>query len=250
MPVETTTPMLRQYQQIKARHQDCILFFRLGDFYEMFYEDARTASAVLDLVLTSRGKGTRHHVPMCGIPFHAADGYIARLIRAGHKVAICEQTEDPARAKGIVKRDVIRVITSGTYLDEQTPDARHLLALSPDKRRDGPVGIAFTDPACGTIFTKQLDSIDQVPDIISRLTVSECVYPADHSEALEEFLRRPLFQTRGIVLSGHNGWCFNPDIARKNLCDHFAVSHLNGYRIADWPLAVSACGALLEYLRA
>src|SRR6185503_15890446 len=115
-----STPMLKQYHTIKSLHNDCILLFRLGDFYEMFYEDAKVVAGELDLVLTSRGKGSANHVPMCGFPHHAAEGYIARLIKTGHKVALCDQMEDPALAKGIVRRDVTRVITSGTFLDETT----------------------------------------------------------------------------------------------------------------------------------
>src|SRR3989338_8936132 len=119
-PNDGLTPMLKQYHALKAQYPGCVLFFRLGDFYEMFYDDARTASRILDLVLTSRGKGTANHVPMCGFPHHAAGNYIARMIDAGHKVAICEQLEDPATAKGVVKRDVTRIITAGTYLDESS----------------------------------------------------------------------------------------------------------------------------------
>lgn len=146
--METATPMLRQYQKVKSRHKDCILFFRLGDFYEMFYDDAKVASKILDLVLTSRHKGTPHTVPMCGIPYHAAENYIAKLIKAGQKVAICEQLEDPALAKGIVERDVTRVITSGTFLDENSNDARYLVALCPNGQN---IGVAFTDPTSGCI---------------------------------------------------------------------------------------------------
>src|SRR3989338_6901976 len=134
--METATQMLTQYQKIKSQHRDCILFFRLGDFYEMFFDDAKLGSQVLELVLTSRGKGTANHIPMCGVPYHAAEGYIAKLIKAGHKVAICEQVEDPALAQGIVKRDVIRVITSGTFLDEQSHDSRYLLSIIPAQKGD------------------------------------------------------------------------------------------------------------------
>jgi len=116
--MENLTPMLKQYNSIKKDYADCILFFRLGDFYEMFYDDAKVASQILDLVLTSRSAGKMGKVPMCGLPFHAADSYISRLVKAGYKVAICEQVEDPSKAKGIVKREVIRVITSGTFIDE------------------------------------------------------------------------------------------------------------------------------------
>jgi len=112
--MEDLTPMLKQYLGIKKKHGDCILFFRLGDFYEMFFDDAKIASNILDLVLTSREAGKSGRIPMCGIPFHAADSYISRLIKNGYKVAICEQTEDPSKTKGIVKREVVRIITKGT----------------------------------------------------------------------------------------------------------------------------------------
>ncbi len=113
-----TTPMIKQYHEIKSRHKDSIVFFRLGDFYEMFFDDAKDASSLLDLVLTSRGQDSGK-IPMCGVPYHSSENYIAKLIKAGRKVAICEQVEDPALAKGLVKRDVIRVISAGTFLDEE-----------------------------------------------------------------------------------------------------------------------------------
>jgi len=242
----TATPMLRQYQQIKSRHRDCILFFRLGDFYEMFYEDAQTASKLLDLVLTARGKGTEHHVPMCGIPYHAADGYIARLIKAGMKVAICEQVEDPAQAKGIVKRDVIRVITSGTYLDESSDDARYLLAVSLNKSQSG---LSFIDPATGTIRTNEYAGLDRVIEIISHLPVTECVYPISQDENIKNLFKHPLLRIKTITLSPHDDWCFNPDIARKSLCEHFGIHNLQGFGIEAKSKSVSTAGALLEYLK-
>ncbi len=244
--MQTATPMLRQYQQIKALHKDCILFFRLGDFYEMFYDDARTASKILDLVLTSRGKGTANHVPMCGIPYHAADGYIARLIKAGLKVAICEQVEDPAQAKGIVKRDVIRVITSGTYLDENSADARYLLALTLNNDISG---LAFIDPATGTIRANEYTDPGRIIEVINRLPVFECVYPLGQEEPVKKLFRHPLLRMRNITLSPHDDWCFNPDIARKTLCEHLATHNLRGFGIEDMSKAVASAGALLEYLR-
>ncbi|MFA5100792.1 MAG: DNA mismatch repair protein MutS, partial [Candidatus Omnitrophota bacterium] len=146
--MDSLTPMLKQYQEIKAKNQNAILFFRLGDFYEMFMEDAKKACGILDVVLTSRDAGKAGRIPMCGIPFHAADAYIAKLIKAGLKVAICEQVEDPALAKGLVKRDVIKVITSGTYIDEASFETRYLIALS---FKDKKCAIAFTDTASGAI---------------------------------------------------------------------------------------------------
>ncbi|MDD5441353.1 MAG: DNA mismatch repair protein MutS, partial [Candidatus Omnitrophica bacterium] len=135
--MQNVTPMQKQYLQIKDKYKDCILFFRLGDFYEMFYDDAVTASKILDLVLTSRGTTEKNKYPMCGIPFHAADNYIPKLIKAGKKVAICEQVENPQDAVGIVKRDVIRIISSGTYIEENAPNTKYILSLSPFKKSIG-----------------------------------------------------------------------------------------------------------------
>lgn len=241
------TPMLKQYHSIKSRHRDCILFFRLGDFYEMFYEDAHVASRALDLVLTSRGKAPSPKVPMCGIPYHAAENYIAKLIKSGHKVAICEQIEDPSAAKGIVERDVIRVITSGTYLDEHSSDSRVLLCLSPNSKS---VGLAFSDPATGTIQTNQYPfNQNRLVELIANLPVQECVYPQAADEAIRSLFTHPLLKSRHITLSPYDDWCFNPGIAQKALCDHFAVRNLYGFGIEGLPQAASSSGALLEYLK-
>ena len=245
----TATPMLKQYHEIKAQHRDCILFFRLGDFYEMFFDDAKEASGLLDLVLTSRGKGTASHIPMCGIPYHAAEGYISRLIKAGKKVAICEQLEDPSQAKGIVKRDVIRTITSGTFLDEASSDARYLMCVSPGINGKAPLGIAFADPSAGTVFTNAYPSPRQALEILARLPVAECLYPESQAEAIGDIIRHPLLKASDIVLSPYPDWLFNPDLARKTLQNHFAVKNLAGFGIDDLPAAVSAAGALLEYIR-
>lgn len=249
--MSNATPMLRQYQQIKSRHKDCILFFRLGDFYEMFFEDAQEASGLLDLMLTARGKGTANHVPMCGIPFHSAEGYIAKLIKAGKKVAICEQVEDPSQAQGIVRREVIRVITSGTYLDENSADSRYLLCLNPltGKRTDGLLGMAFIDPSTGTIQTNEYTNPLRAVELISRLPVYECVFPASTETAVRELFKHPLLKAKDIVLSPHEDWCFNPEIAHKNLSEHFRLPNLRGFGIEEMRAAVSSAGALLEYLK-
>ncbi len=244
--------MLRQYQKIKSQYQDCILFFRLGDFYEMFYDDAKAASKELDLVLTSRGKGTANNMPMCGVPYHAAENYIAKLIKAGFKVAICEQVEDPAAAKGIVKRDVIRVITSGTFLDEHSTDARYLACLTVDPGKKGTppcAGLAFIDPATGTIQTNQYNDISRITEFLSRMPITECVYPQGQDETVRKIFKHPLLRIKNICLSANEDWCFNHDIARKALCEHFHVHNLKGFGIDDLPLAASSSGALLEYLR-
>ena len=215
----------------------------------MFYEDAKVASRILDLVLTSRGKGTSHHIPMCGIPYHAAENYIAKLIKSGHKVAICEQMEDPSQAKGIVEREVIRVISSGTFLDENSADARLILCLSPSVTNTEMIGIAFTDPSSGTIQANILENASRVGELLARMPFCECVYPAGVQEKLSPILRHPLIKTKNICLSSQEDWCFNPELAHKTLCEHFGVHNLRGFGLEDSPLAVAASGALLEYLK-
>jgi len=245
--METTTPMLKQYHLIKNKHQDCILFFRLGDFYEMFYEDAKLVSRALDLVLTARGKGSANRVPMCGFPHHAADNYIARLIKAGHKVAICDQMEDPSVAQGIVRRDVTRVITSGTYLDEHSAEARYLLSMNPNGKS---MGLAFTDPTTGTIQTNEYPlHINRLVELVAKIPVFECIFPETHQDTIRQFFQNPILKTKNITLSPYEDWCFSPDISRKSLCDHFGVHNLSGFGIDDKPFAVSSAGALLEYLK-
>ena len=245
--MEPLSPMLKQYHTIKNKHQDCILFFRLGDFYEMFYEDAKVAARLLDLVLTARGKGSSAKVPMCGFPHHAADNYIAKLIKSGEKVAICEQVEDPADTKGIVRRDVTRIITSGTYLDEHNTDARFLLCLNPGDKH---IGIAFCDPATGFIQTTQIPkNVGKVVEIITKLPFFECIYPENQENTIKELFAIPLLKTKNILLTAHQDWSFNPEIAQKTLQDHFSVANLHGFGIENKPYAASSCGALLEYLK-
>src|SRR6188472_4823804 len=152
MPPATLTPAMRQYFDAKRQHRDAIVFFRMGDFYEMFYEDALTASRALDLTLTSRSKDTEgNNIPMCGIPHHAADGYLTRLVRKGYRVAICEQVEDPRKAKGLVRREVVRVVSPGTLTDSGYLEAREpafLMAMAPDPASEG-IGVALLDLSTG-----------------------------------------------------------------------------------------------------
>ena len=242
-----TTPMLKQYHQIKDKHKDCILFFRLGDFYEMFYEDAKIVSRELDLVLTSRGKSPSQKVPMCGFPHHAADNYIPRLVKAGYKIAICEQLEDPALAKGIVKRNVTRIVSSGTYLDENTSDTRYILSLCPNGKN---LGLAFTDPASGTIQTNQFPAdYKRLTELIARLPVYECIYPESNGNEMKKLFQQPLLLSKKITLSPYEDWCFNPAIAKKAICDHFGIHNLHGFGIETYRSAIASTGALLEYLK-
>ena len=240
------TPMLRQYREIKSSHKECILFFRLGDFYEMFYEDAQTASQILDLVLTSRGQDASGKIPMCGVPYHAADNYISRLVRAGKKVAICEQVEDPALAKGIVKRDVIRVITAGTFLDDSA-DARYLVSIVPQGKS---FGLAFTDTATGSIQTNQFTSIHQTLEILSKIPINECIFPESDEDVVKKLLTHPMLRLKNVAFTGFRDWSFEVERARKTLQEHFGTHSLRGFGIEELPLAQASAGALVEYLRA
>ncbi|MDD5730205.1 MAG: DNA mismatch repair protein MutS [Candidatus Omnitrophica bacterium] len=244
--MENLTPMLKQYQEIKQRYQNCVLFFRLGDFYEMFGEDARRACGILDVVLTSRDAGKSGRIPMCGIPYHAAQTYISKLIKAGLKVAICEQVEDPALAKGLVRREVIKVVTSGTYIDESSFESRYLIALSV---ADKEFGIAATDTASGIIYTNEYQDVSRLIDVISRFGAYECVFPQRQEDKINELFKASLLRGKNITLSPFDDWCFNTDIAEKTLKEHFHTHNLKGYGIEDMPQAVSASGALLLYLK-
>jgi len=251
--VQTATPMIKQYRDIKARHKDAILFFRLGDFYEMFFEDAAEASSILDLVLTSRGSDASGKIPMCGVPYHSSDNYIAKLIKAGKKVAICEQIEDPALATGIVKRDVIRIISAGTYLDESA-DSRYLMAIYTGPRAGHaqvPVktfGVAFIDNSGGTIFANEL-SLHQTVELLAKLPIFECLYPEGQEDDIKNLFSHPLVKMRAITLSPLGDWAFNTDMARKSLCDHLSTQSLKGFGVDDLPRATASAGALLEYLK-
>jgi len=239
--MDSATPMQKQYVEIKSRHKDCILFFRLGDFYEMFYEDAQEASHLLGLVLTSRGKSAEGRVPMCGIPYHSADGYIARLVKAGKKVAICEQVEDPALAKGLVKRDVIRIITAGTYLDDST-DARYIAAVFSDGKQ---YGLAFTDTATGILYTNQFP-LSQALEVVAKLQLNECIFPEAEEPAI---FSHPLLRLKNVAMTRFRDWSFGRERAYETLCTHFGTNSLRGFGIEELPLAQCACGALVEYLR-
>jgi DNA mismatch repair protein MutS len=241
------TTMLKQYQALKTKHNNCILFFRLGDFYEMFFEDAKVASRILDLVLTSRGKDPLQKIPMCGVPYHAAENYIARLVKAGHKVAICEQLEDPAMAKGIVKRDITRIITSGTYLDENSNDVRYILSLFPHKNK---IGLALSDPAVGVIQTNEYTfEPNKLIELIAKLAVYECVFPKAAEDVIKPLFKHPILEAKNIVLSPHEDWCFSKDIAAQTIKDHFKVHNLNGFGMDGLEYAACATGALLDYLK-
>ncbi len=206
--MDNLTPMLQQYKEIKSQYQDCILFFRLGDFYEMFFEDAQKASQILDVVLTSRTSGRMGRIPMCGIPYHSADTYIAKLLKKGLKVAICEQVEDPRKAKGLVKREVVKVITPGTFVGEDASSRPILTAV--DCEGDT-VHLALLDLTQAEV---QIGSIrrDEFLESVLTMQTSEIIYPEDNEEC-QKLLDSPLLKLHCPSISPWPRWKFSPDLS-------------------------------------
>ncbi len=248
----TDAPIRRQYLQIKRRFPDTILLFRLGDFYETFEDDAEIAARVLDIVLTSRelGKGVR--VPLAGIPHHAADGHIARLVAAGHKVAICEQLGSADRGRGLIERDVTKVVTPGTVTDPAMLDSSRNAYIAA-VYADGPrAGIAYADLSTGEFAATSIAA--DAPEAalaaagreLLRLGAVEVVLPADKSGGVGD--RQPAWLGSDVSLSHTDPWLWKPDRAHDTLARHFAVESLDGFGLADKPLAMQAAGGLLAYL--
>jgi len=238
------TPMMEQYFRVKAEHKDAFLFFRLGDFYEMFYEDAKTAAPLLGLALTSRQK-----VPMCGVPFHAVNTYLSKLLRLGHKVAICEQVEDPRTAKGVVKREVIKVLTPGTAVEVEADDAKEPLTIAAlDLGPDG-WGLALADLVSGEMRTAEgaWAEAKSLTDEMFKAGPKEVLY----AEGTEEVLGRVLSANglASVAKSPAEAWLFDFPQASHVLLEHFGARSLAGFGLADKPRAVSAAGALLYYMK-
>lgn len=242
----SATPMMRQYLEIKARHPDAILFFRLGDFYEMFLEDAVTASRVLDITLTSRNKGAAEEVPLCGIPYHSCQPYIARLVENGYKVAICEQVEDPKTAKGIVKREVVRIISPGLVIDTATLQPKknnYLMAIASGARENW--GIAVLDITTGDFRVTETSGGDGLRGQVASFDPREILFCA----AEEDRLRRGLEgQLAGRLASPFPEWVFERDRAEGIIRDFFSCASLESFGCAHLPEAIRAAGAVLHYL--
>ncbi len=258
------TPMIKQYHRIKAEYPDTILFFRMGDFYEMFFEDAEIASKALQITLTSR-KSNKHtpDVPLCGLPYHAVDTYLARLIRQGFRVAICEQVEDPKKAKGIVKREVVRVVTPGTVLDSSLLEAKEnnfIAAVyspvfggqSPQTRRAQEIGIAFLDVSTGEFQLGELTGehrFQKLLDELERFTPKELLLPESYAYAGEIPERRVIEDYRPSCLTTFPDNAFQQRSATQVLLNHFDVHSLAGFGCQDSSLGLSAAGALLQYIQ-
>lgn len=239
------TPMMRQYWSVKDQHRDAILFFRLGDFYEMFFEDAEIASKALDLTLTTRNKNQEGAVPLCGFPVHSSQGYIHRLLALGHKVAICEQTEDPKKAKGIVKREVIQVLTPGLVLDPECLEGKSNNYLASVCAVEGVWGIAFTDISTGSFRLTEIRDQKKMIDEIARLEPREILIEETSRESawlLE--LKQALPEAR---LNPMQGWNYDSDFG-SDLYRRVFEADVRGLGLADYVQAFKAGGALLSYL--
>lgn len=239
--------MMKQYLSLKAEYPDAILFYRLGDFYEMFFEDAVTASQILDLTLTTRNKNDDNPVPLCGVPHHAADGYIARLIEAGKKVVVCEQTEDPKQAKGIVRREVTRVVTPGTVMEEQCLDARrnnHLLCLCEDM---GGFCAALCDISTGKLEYFPIADKASLKDEISRLEIRELLHPESLAQSAE--LQELGQQNKNLFQHAVPDLNFDPDFAADTITGYFAVQNLASLGLEAQSPFARVIGALLSYLK-
>lgn len=240
------TPMMKQYMQTKEEYKDCILFYRLGDFYEMFFDDALTASKELEITLTGKNCGLEERAPMCGIPYHAVDSYLNRLVSKGYKVAICEQVEDPKTAKGIVKREVIRVVTPGTNLDTQGLDEtknNYIMCIVYMADR---YGLSVADVTTGEYLVTELDSQTKLMDELYKFMPSEIVCnEAFYMSGLDlDDLKNRLH----MAIYSLEAWYYDDALCRETLQEHFKVASLEGIGLSDYECGMIASGALLKYL--
>ncbi len=234
------TPMMQQFLRIKADHPDILLFYRMGDFYELFFDDARKASQLLDITLTARGKANGEPIPMCGIPYHAADNYLARLIRAGESVALCEQIGDPATSKGPVERQVMRIVTPGTVTDENLLEERRDNFLMAIASYNEQIGIAVLDVGSGRFFVQELNTEEQLHTELERIKPAEILISEDDT------LYSSLASSKG--LRRQPPWYFEFDTCRRLLTDQFATKDLSGFGCDGMTQAILAAGCLMQYV--
>lgn len=244
--VASISPMMQHYVKTKEEYNDCILFYRLGDFYEMFFEDAETVSRELELTLTGKDCGMAERAPMCGVPFHAAETYINRLIEKGYKAAICEQVEDPKQAKGIVKREVIRVVTPGTNLNTQALDETRNNYIMCVVYLSNRFGIAVADVTTGEFMITEVEKCRNLLDEIYKFSPAELI--CNEAFSMSGVDLQELRDRMHISLSLLDHWYFDDDLCERTLKDHFHVGSLEGLGISDYPCAVIAAGGLFTYL--
>ena len=240
------SPMMQKYMETKEEYPDCILFYRLGDFYEMFFEDAVTASKELELTLTGKNCGLEERAPMCGVPHHAVDTYLNRLVSKGYKVAICEQMEDPKTVKGLVKREVTRVVTPGTNLNVSALDEgknNYIMCIVYLSDR---YGIAIADVTTGDFYVTEVDTDRKLIDEISKFAPSEIVCNEAFFVSGIDF--EELRHRLNIVISSLENWYFDDELCKRTLSEHFHAATMEGLGLKDFPCGVVSSGALLKYL--
>ena len=240
------SPMMQLYLETKSQYKDCILFYRLGDFYEMFFDDALEASRVLEITLTGKNCGLDERAPMCGVPFHAVENYLGRLVAHGYKVAICEQVEDPKLAKGLVKREVVRVVTPGTNPIVESIDGKKNNYIVSILYMDNCIGFSLADVTTGDYYLTQIESLDKLRDEIDKYHPSEII--CNESFLISGINSDDLKNRLNISITSIDERSFDEDHAKKIILKHFHVASLIGMGIADFPAGVCAAGALLEYL--
>ena len=241
------SPMMQEYVKTKEEYKDCILLYRLGDFYEMFFEDALTASKELEITLTGKDCGLEERAPMCGVPFHSVETYINRLIEKGYKVAICEQVEDPKKAKGLVKREVVRIVTPGTTLDATSLDETKNNYLMSIVYIEDHFGCAIADITTGDCFLTELDKAQKLLDEINKFAPAEII--CNESFLMSGVDTEDLKNRLGICIFSQEPWYFDDELCRKTLKEHFHVNSLEGLGIEEFESGVLAAGALFLYLQ-
>lgn len=239
--------MLKQYVEIKKEYPDSILFFRLGDFYEMFYDDAKIASKVLGIALTSRNKSGKNPVPLCGVPHHSAEPYLAKLLNAGLKVAVCEQVEDPKTAKGVVKRKVVRVLTPGAIIDTEKLDSKSNNYLASVYVNNNSYGFAYTDISTGAFRTSSFNSLEALVDEISQIEPKELLIQDDDSRG--NVSKTVFTNSNNPLITELDSWIWDVDRSKEVLLDHLSTKTLEPYGLEDHPDSISASGALIQYLK-
>ncbi|MBS4978463.1 MAG: DNA mismatch repair protein MutS [Clostridiales bacterium] len=239
--------MMQEYVKTKEEYHDCILLYRLGDFYEMFFGDALTASKELEITLTGKDCGLKERAPMCGVPFHSVETYINRLIEKGYKVAICEQVEDPKKAKGLVKREVVRIVTPGTTLDATSLDETKNNYLMSIVYIEDHFGCAIADITTGDCFLTELDKAQKLLDEINKFTPAEII--CNESFLMSGVDTEDLKNRLGICVFSQEPWYFDDELCRKTLKEHFQVNSLEGLGIGEFESGILAAGALFLYLQ-
>ncbi|MCH9769251.1 MAG: DNA mismatch repair protein MutS, partial [Gammaproteobacteria bacterium] len=235
------TPMMQQYLGIKAKYPDMLVFYRMGDFYELFYNDAKHAAKLLDITLTTRGQSNGEPIPMAGVPYHAAENYLARLIRQGESIAICEQVGDPATSKGPVAREVVRIITPGTVSDEALMEQRRdhcLVAINAYQDR---FGLACLTLSNGRFIVLETDSVATMQTILTRWQPAEIL--------LNDIDTKTDVSNFNVKLNRRPEWEFELNSASQILCQQFGTQDLRAFEINQYPLAIGAAGALMQYVQ-